>query len=69
MRHIKFFLTIAMVSLFIISCKETPKVAEAPAEEVVVEEVVAEVEEVALDSTAVEEVIEVAVDSTAVIAE
>jgi hypothetical protein len=62
MKQIKFLLAIALVSVFVISCKETPK--EEVQEEVVVEEVV-EAPEVVVDSTAVE----VVVDSTAVVAE
>ncbi|RXP45891.1 hypothetical protein EC396_14995 [Lutibacter sp. HS1-25] len=62
MKHIKLLLAVALVSVFVISCKETPKV-----EETAVEEVVEVVEEVAVvaDSTAVEAV-EVAVDSVVV---
>jgi len=61
MKQIKFLLAIALVSVFVISCKETPKVEEV--QEEVIE--VVEVEEVAVDSLAVE----VAVDSLAVVAE
>jgi hypothetical protein len=60
MKQIKFLLAIALVSVFVISCKETPK-------EEVTEEVIEVVEEapveVAIDSTVV------AIDSTAVVAE
>ena len=49
MKQIKFLLAIALVSVFVISCKETPKVEEVQ-EEVI--EVVEEVE-VVVDSTAV----------------
>lgn len=67
MKHIKFLLAVALVSVFVISCKETPKVEEVQ-EEVVIEELEV-VEEAAVDSTTVMEVIEVAIDSTAVIVE
>ncbi|MBP8791687.1 MAG: hypothetical protein KBE41_03245 [Lutibacter sp.] len=53
MKHIKFLLAIALVSVFAISCKETPK-----------EEAVESMEEVIEEAPVVEEV-EVAVDSTA----
>jgi outer membrane lipoprotein-sorting protein len=61
MKHIKLLLAVALVSVFVISCKETPKVEET-AEEVI--EVVEEVAVVA-DSTVVEAV-EVAIDSVVV---
>lgn len=56
MKHFKFLMAIALfVSVFAVSCKETPK-EEAPAVEVTVEEAPAvEVEvDVAVDSVAVE---------------
>jgi photosystem II stability/assembly factor-like uncharacterized protein len=59
MKQFKFFIAIALfVSVFAVSCKETPKEEVAPVEEVVVEEAAPVVEEVAVDSTAaaVEEV-------------
>jgi hypothetical protein len=59
MKQIKFLLAIALVSVFVISCKETPK--EEVTEEVI--EVVEEAPVVAVDSTVV------AIDSTAVVAE
>lgn len=62
MKTIKFLSAIALVSVFAVSCKETPKPAEATEEAVtVVEEVI----EVAADSTgAVIEDTVIAVDST-----
>jgi hypothetical protein len=56
MKQFKFFIAIALfVSVFAVSCKETPK-EEVPAVEVTVEEEVAPVvEEVAVDTTAVVE--------------
>ena len=53
MKHIKFLLAIALVSVFAISCKETPK-----------EEAVESMEEVIEEAPVVEEV-EVAIDTTA----
>lgn len=59
MKQVKFFMAIALfVSVFAVSCKETPK-EEAPAVEVTVEEEAPAVEvdvEVAVDTVAVEEV-------------
>lgn len=54
MKQFKFFIAIALfVSVFAVSCKETPK-EEVPAVEVTVEEEAPAVEaEVAIDSTAV----------------
>ncbi|HEY9170133.1 MAG TPA: hypothetical protein VIN72_11645 [Lutibacter sp.] len=54
MKQFKFFIAIALfVSVFAVSCKETPK-EEVPAVEVTVEEEAPAVEvEVAVDSTAV----------------
>ncbi|OGS69424.1 MAG: hypothetical protein A3F91_01560 [Flavobacteria bacterium RIFCSPLOWO2_12_FULL_35_11] len=54
MKQFKFFIAIALfVSVFAVSCKETPK-EEAPAVEVTVEEAPATVEvEVAADTTVV----------------
>ncbi len=60
MKHIKFLLAIALVSVLAISCKETPKEEAVEAIEEVIEEApVVEEVEVAIDSTAaaVEEVI------------
>ena len=58
MKHVKFFMAIALfVSVFAVSCKETPK-EEAPAVEVTVEE-----------APAVEVDVEVAVDTVAVTVE
>ncbi len=65
MKHIKFLIAIALVSVIAISCKETPKVEEvAPAVEEVVAPVVEEVE-VAVDSlaTATEEVIDEVIEA------
>ncbi|MDP3946315.1 MAG: hypothetical protein Q8Q51_10495 [Lutibacter sp.] len=54
MKQFKFFIAIAVfVSVFAVSCKETPK-EEVPAVEVTVEEAPAVEVEVAVDSTAVQ---------------
>ncbi|MDO9138556.1 MAG: hypothetical protein Q7U21_12105 [Lutibacter sp.] len=54
MKQFKFFIAIALfVSVFAVSCKETPK-EEVPAVEVTVEEAPAVEVEVAVDSTAVQ---------------
>lgn len=51
MKQVKFFMAIALfVSVFAVSCKETPK-EEAPAVEVTVEETPAVDVEVAVDTT------------------
>ncbi|MBK5209867.1 MAG: hypothetical protein JJE44_10275 [Flavobacteriaceae bacterium] len=51
MKQVKFFMAIALfVSVFAVSCKETPK-EEAPAVEVTVEEAPAVDAEVAIDTT------------------
>ncbi|MGV8945919.1 MAG: hypothetical protein ACOH1N_05775 [Lutibacter sp.] len=51
MKQVKFFIAIALfVSVFAVSCKETPK-EEAPAVEVTVEEAPAVEVEVAVDTT------------------
>lgn len=51
MKQVKFFMAIALfVSVFAVSCKETPK-EEAPAVEVTVEEAPAVDAEVAVDTT------------------
>lgn len=53
MKQVKFFMAIALfVSVFAVSCKETPK-EEAPAVEVTVEETPAVEVEVAIDTTVV----------------
>lgn len=53
MKQFKFFIAIALfVSVFAVSCKETPK-EEAPAVEVTVEEAPAVEVEVAVDTTVV----------------
>ena len=53
MKQVKFFIAIALfVSVFAVSCKETPK-EEAPAVEVTVEEAPAVDVEVAVDTVAV----------------
>lgn len=54
MKQFKFFIAIALfVSVFAVSCKETPK-EEVPAVEVTVEEAPAVEVEVAVDTTAVQ---------------
>ena len=54
MKQFKFFIAIALfVSVFAVSCKETPK-EEVPAVEVTVEEAPAVEVEVAVDTTTVE---------------
>lgn len=56
MKQFKFFIAIALfVSVFAVSCKETPK-EEVPAVEVTVEETPAVEVEVAIDTTAAVEV-------------
>ncbi|MDD3721951.1 MAG: hypothetical protein PHW92_05620 [Lutibacter sp.] len=56
MKQFKFFIAIALfVSVFAVSCKETPK-EEAPAVEVTVEEAPAVEVEVAIDTTTVDTV-------------
>lgn len=59
MKQIKFLLAIALVSVFVISCKETPKVEDV---QDAATEVVETVEETTTDAV---EAAEVAVDSTA----
>lgn len=56
MKQFKFFIAIALfVSVFAVSCKETPKEEVTPVEEVAPVEAAPVVEEVAVDTTAVVE--------------